>query len=133
VSGRLASWNRFVAWVALSGLVFQILASAEHSAAHLDHLLGQLGGSVQARVGAELTQQSTDRPCTPAAPHEKHCPLDLGLIVSGTFIAPGPSPGLVLPIVAVAPLDAVEPVFLLTSPRHLLPLARAPPVIEMPV
>jgi len=127
---RFERWHRFGAWLALGGLVFQIIASAAHSAAHLDHLIGPLHASDRTQLAAEFYRQPAAPAGIPAAPHEDSCPLDLGLLVSSTFVAadPGQFPVLLAP--EPASLEAANPVFVLAVRRHLLPVARAPPAIE---
>ena len=122
--------RRFGAWLALSGLVLQIIVSATHSAAHLDHLIGRFVPSVRTQLAAEFHQQPAGPTGVPAAPGEESCPLDLGLILSGTFVAPAPAAAPLLLAVELGAIEAAETVFSLSPRRHIRPPARAPPVIE---
>jgi hypothetical protein len=120
--------HRFGAWLALSGLVLQIIASVVHSAAHLDHLIGRL---TPTQLASEVHRQATDPTDTPIAPGEESCPLDLSLIVSGTFVVPDPGQVPSLLAIEIASPEAANSAFVLALRRHLLPLARAPPVFEI--
>ena len=120
--------HRFGAWLALSGLVLQIIASVVHSAAHLDHLIGRL---TPIQLASEVLRQATDPTDTPIAPGEESCPLDLSLIVSGTFVVPDPGQVPSLLAIEVTSIEAANPVFVLALRRHFLPPARAPPVSEI--
>ena len=126
--GRSKMRHRFGAWLALSGLVLQIIASVAHSAAHLDHLIGRL---TPTQLASEVHRQPTDPAGTPIAPGEEGCPLDLSLIVSGTFVVPDPDQVPTLLAIEIASLEAADSAFELALRRHLLPLARAPPVFEI--
>ena len=120
--------HRFCAWLALSGLVLQIIASVVHSAAHLDHLIGRLSST---QLASEVHRQPTDPGGSPIAPRKESCPLDLNLIVSGTFVAPDPGQVPSLLAIEIASLEAGNSAFVLLLRRNLLPLPRAPPVIEI--
>ena len=119
--------HRVGAWLALSGLVLQIVASVAHSATHLDHLVGRLTQT----HASEVHRQQTAPTGTPIAPGEENCRLDLTLIVSGTFIVPDPGEVPSLFAIEIASREAANPAFVLALRRHLLPLARAPPVFEI--
>lgn len=119
--------QRFGAWLALSGLVLQIITSVVHSAGHLDHLIGRL---TPTQLASEVHGQPPAPTGTPVAPGEESCPLDLSLIVSGTFVVPDPGQGPSLLAIEIASIEAANPAFVLALRRHLLPLARAPPVFE---
>jgi hypothetical protein len=125
---RSAIRHRFGAWLALSGLALQIIASVVHSAAHLDHLIGRL---TPTQLASEVHWQATAPTGTPIAPDEDSCPLDLSLIVSGTFVVPDPGQVPSLLAIEIASLEAANSAFELALRRHLLPLARAPPVFEI--
>jgi hypothetical protein len=114
--------------LALSGLVLQIIASVVHSAAHLDHLIGRL---TPTQLASEVHRQPTDPAGTPIEPDEESCPLDLSLIVSGTFVVPDPGQVPSLLAIEIAFIDAANPAFVLAFRRHLLPLPRAPPVFDI--
>jgi hypothetical protein len=120
--------HRFGAWLALSGLFLQIIASVVHSAAHLDHLIGRL---TPTQLASEVHRQATDPTGTPIAPGDESCPLDLSLIVSGTFVVPDPGQVASLLAIEIASIEAASPVFVLALRRHFLPLARAPPVFDI--
>jgi hypothetical protein len=120
--------HRFGAWLALSGLALQIIASVVHSAAHLDHLIGRL---TPTQLASEVHRQPTAPTGTPLTPGEESCPLDLSLIVSGTFVVPEPGQVASLLAIEIASLEAANPAFELALRRHLLPVARAPPVFEI--
>jgi hypothetical protein len=123
---------RWGAWLALLGLTIQIGLSAAHFVIHPDHLLGRL-----VAVGPKAAAATSDRgpasplPGKPATPDQDDCPICLGLLLSGTFVLADPGLALVPPATDIARLDAVSPAFALPLRRHLLPLARAPPVIEI--
>jgi hypothetical protein len=120
--------QRFGAWLALSGLVLQITASVVHSAAHLDHLIGRPTPTL---LASEVYPQPTAPTGTPIGPGEESCPLDLGLIVSGSFVVPDPGQVPSLLALEIGTPEAKNPAFVLALRRHLLPLARAPPVFEI--
>jgi hypothetical protein len=128
MSARSKMRHQFGAWLALSGLVLQIIASVVHSAAHLDHLIGHL---TPTQLASEVHRQPIAPTGTPIAPGEESCPLDFSLVVSGTFVVPAPEPVPSLLAIQIAALDAGNPAFVLALRRHVLPLPRAPPVFEI--
>ena len=131
---RSAITHRLAAWLALTGLVFQLAVAVVHSAVHLDHLIGPLAPAGQQFAAAGGSQQQAAPPAeNPANPGPDGCALDLGLILSGTFVSPAPAIVPVTVAVQVAPLTAPEPAFVLAFERHHLPPARAPPVIAIVV
>jgi hypothetical protein len=120
------------AWLALFGLIFQIALSVAHSAAHFDHLVGCLvhAGVPLATTGLQR-EPASPSPVGPVRPDQDQCPLDLGLLLSGTFVLVAPGSVLAPLTGNLPPLDVAHPAFGLAVRRHLLPLARAPPLTEI--
>jgi hypothetical protein len=131
---RTAIKHRLAAWLALTGLVFQLAVAVVHSAAHLDHLIGPIVPAERLLVAGTSHQQAAPPAENPATPGPDGCALDLGLILAGTFVSPAPAVVPVTVAVHVAPpLTVPEPAFVLAFERRHLPPVRAPPVIAIVV
>jgi hypothetical protein len=128
---RCSIHHRLAAWLALTGLVFQLAVAVVHSAAHLDHLIGRIVPAEQ--LAAAVYQQQAASPGHPSNPSSDGCVLDIGLILSGAFVSPAPTPVLKTPALHTPAPTAPEPAFVLVFERHHLPPARAPPVIAIVV
>ena len=125
--------HRLSAWLALIGLTFQLAVAVVHSAAHLDHLIGCIVPAERQLAAGSYRPQVAPPTGNPANPDRDGCTLDLGLILSGTFVSPVLAQALVIPALHIAPLAAPEPAFVLAFERRHLPPARAPPVIAIVV
>jgi hypothetical protein len=124
--------HRLAAWLALVGLVLQIGLTTAHSARHFDHLVGPLHeeGVAFAR-GEPHTDPGASLPDRPDAPDRDHCVIDSCLAAAGGGVLA--DPGLVpVPLsFAIARLDVASTAIIPAERRHLLPPARAPPVVEI--
>lgn len=125
-------FRRLGVWVAVSGLLLQAGLGAVHSARHFDHLVGHLAHSVGMLGAVEaFADPGSPSPDTPFSPALDHCAIGLGLAAAGTGVLPAGD--------AVPPPAARERTRLENKPqtiaaassRHLLPPARAPPVIAI--
>ena len=119
---------------ALAALFLQVWFTAAHSAWHFDHLVGPVVGHGSALAVAMVTSEDgSPSPGTPAIPDLDHCAIGLGLAAAGHGVLVTPDLLPPPPARADARLEGERRAMAATSLRHLLPPARAPPVIAIPV
>jgi hypothetical protein len=124
--------GRVGAWLALVGLLLQIGLGAAHSARHFDHLVGALAAADPSLAAAWAPgDREAPPPGNPAAPQPDRCAIDLGLAAVGNVVLA--EPGLVPRPLSfeIARLDGESRAIEAAARRHSLPLARAPPAIEI--
>ncbi len=120
------------AWLALFALALQTVVSVAHFAAHLDHFPVGFGRAGQPLASAEPSgDPAAPSPGGPETPPQHQCPIQLGLLLSGYFVVADTTPVSIPLATDIARLDSATPVVGLPVRRHLLPLARAPPVFEI--
>jgi hypothetical protein len=126
------NFRRLGAWLAVFGLLLQTGLGAAHSARHFDHLVGHLAFSVgtSAAVAASADPGSPTPDAPPSADFD-HCAIGLGLAAAGNGVLP-PADAVPLPPVRErARLESEPQAIAAAFARHLLPPARAPPVIAI--
>ena len=125
-------FRRLGAWLAVFGLLLQAGLGAAHSARHFDHLVGHLAFFVGTPGAVEASADpGSPSPDAPSSPEIDHCAVGLGLAAAGTGVLPA---GDAVPLPSArqrARLDNKPQTIAAASARHLLPPARAPPVIAI--
>jgi hypothetical protein len=121
------------AWLALAAILLQIAFAAGHSARHFDHLVGAID-SVGSGLGVETTRgaPASPVPASPAGRDLDHCAVGLGLAATASAILANAEPLPLPPGFLLARLQRPIPNIRQPATRHSLPLARAPPVFEIP-
>ena len=125
-------FRRLGAWLAVFGLLLQAGLGAAHSARHFDHLVGHLAFFVGTPGAVEASADpGSPSPDAPSSPELDHCAVGLGLAAAGIGVLPA---GDAVPLPSArqrARLDNKPQTIAAASARHLLPPARAPPVIAI--
>jgi hypothetical protein len=112
--------------------VLQIGLTTAHSARHFDHLVGPFHEEGVAFARGEPHADPAPAPADrPAAPSSDHCAIDFCLAVAGNGVLADPA--LIPRPVSfdITPLGGPSRAIVPADRRHLLPPARAPPVIEI--
>lgn len=123
--------RRFGAWLAVFGLLLQVGLGAAHSARHFDHLVGHLTASSRAVAAVEGSADRLPAPEIPPSRGLDHCAIGLGLAVAGTGVLAAAENVPLPPTHENERLGNDPPAIIAASARHLLPPARAPPVITI--
>ena len=125
-------FRRFGAWLAVFGLLLQVGLGAVHSARHFDHLVGHLALSVGSLAGVEASANpGSPSPQIPPRPGLDHCAIGLGLAAAGNGVLPAADVVPLPPARERMRLENELQAIAAASARHLLPPARAPPVIAI--
>lgn len=125
--------RRVGAWLAILGLLLQVGLTAAHSARHFDHFVGDLLAAASQGPATLSSDPGFPSPAAPVAPNLDHCAVGLGLAASGSFVLPAAGAVPLPPVRQTARLKGEPQAIAAPSPRHLLPPARAPPVVAISV